>query len=555
MKNPFKLFIALLMITEFAGIINAQVPQALNYQAVARDASGNLLANQTVGIKINIHQGSLSGSIVYSETFAPTTNQFGLFTIPIGQGTVVSGSFSGITWSTGNYWLQVQMDPTGGATYANMGTDQLLTVPYAMYAANAGTSGATGPTGTIGVTGATGTGTTGATGATGAGLTGNTGPTGANGTDGTTGLTGPTGTNGVTGLTGATGATGATGSSGADGALNAWGLLGNAGTVDGTNFIGTTNNVALNFRVNNQKAGRIDPNGPVFLGYQAGNSNADPSNTGIGYKALYSNTTGYANTATGYWALYWNTTGNGNTANGWQALMNNTTGGNYNTANGAQTLWSNTTGNYNTATGLQTLYYNTTGAYNTANGYYALFSNNGNNNTALGYSAGSNITSGSNNLVLGINAQVPTATASNQVRIGDAGITYAGIQVAWTVTSDKRYKSDIQPSNLGLDFIAKLKPVSYIRNNNESKTREYGFIAQDLEETLNTSGAADNGIISKDDKGMYGVRYNDLMSPMVKAIQEQQVMIEKQNSTIESLQKQNDELKARLEKLEKMMNK
>jgi len=65
-----------------------------------------------------------------------------------------------------------------------------------------------------------------------------------------------------------------------------------------------------------------------------------------------------------------------------------------------------------------------------------------------------------------------------------------------------------------------------------------------LEETLNTSGAADNGIISKDDAGMYGVRYNDLIAPMVKAIQEQQAMVQQQQELIKAMQKEIDELKS-----------
>lgn len=94
-----------------------------------------------------------------------------------------------------------------------------------------------------------------------------------------------------------------------------------------------------------------------------------------------------------------------------------------------------------------------------------------------------------------------------------------------------------------MDFLAKLKPVSYYRNNDENKKREYGFIAQELEEALNISGASNNGIISKDDKGMYGVRYNDLMSPMVKAIQELNAKNETQQKLIEEMQKEIDMLK------------
>ena len=159
MKTMRKLMIAIFLLT--AANLFAQVPPAFNYQAVARNASGSLIVSQLVGIKIIIHQTSAAGTPVYTETFAPTTNQFGLFTIAIGQGTVISGTFASIAWSSGNYWLQVLMDPTGGTLYTDMGASQLLTVPFAMYAANAGTSGITGPTGP---TGTTGTGTTGPTG-------------------------------------------------------------------------------------------------------------------------------------------------------------------------------------------------------------------------------------------------------------------------------------------------------------------------------------------------------------------------------------------------------
>lgn len=169
MRRLFMLFVVML----FCCAAFAQVPQAFNYQSVARDASGNILASQTIGVKFSVRQGSSTGTIVYSETFTPATNQFGLFTAAIGQGAVVSGSFTSINWSTGNYWLQVQFDPAGGSSYTDMGTTQLLSVPYAMYAASSGTSGATGPTGATGPSGPAGpTGATGATGATGGGTTG-----------------------------------------------------------------------------------------------------------------------------------------------------------------------------------------------------------------------------------------------------------------------------------------------------------------------------------------------------------------------------------------------
>ena len=207
-------------------------------------------------------------------------------------------------------------------------------------------------------------------------------------------------------------------------------------------------------------------------------------------------------------------------------------------------MYSNYWGGANTALGNYALNSNIWGDHNTASGHFALYSNTtGDQNTASGQGALNSNTTGSNNIGIGYDAVVPSDTSDNQVRIGNANITYAGIQVAWTITSDKRWKSDIQNSSLGLNFISKLRPVSYYRNNDESKKIEYGFIAQELETALNNAGASNNGIISKDDEGMYGVRYNDLISPMVKAIQEQQEMIN-------ILQQENKEFKERIVKLE-----
>jgi len=125
----------------------------------------------------------------------------------------------------------------------------------------------------------------------------------------------------------------------------------------------------------------------------------------------------------------------------------------------------------------------------------------------------------------------------------------ATTKVAWTTSSDKRWKSDIKQSALGLDFIKSLNPVSYVRNNDEKKKTEYGFIAQELEIALNKAGAANNGIISKDDAGMYSVRYNDLLAPMVKAIQEMNEMNKAQQKMIEEMKKENQNLKSDIEKI------
>ncbi|MFA6923905.1 MAG: hypothetical protein WC223_06590 [Bacteroidales bacterium] len=170
----------------------AQAPQAFKYQTVVRDASGNPLTNQKVNFRISILQNSTVGISVYTERQIDTTNNFGLANIEIGKGTLVSGNFSNISWGTDKYYIQIEIDPAGGNTFALMGTSQLLSVPYALYAENSGTAGSTGPTGGQGPQGPIGgQGAIGSTGATGS--AGVTGPTGNNGSAGATGITGPTG--------------------------------------------------------------------------------------------------------------------------------------------------------------------------------------------------------------------------------------------------------------------------------------------------------------------------------------------------------------------------
>ncbi|HOY31040.1 MAG TPA: tail fiber domain-containing protein [Bacteroidales bacterium] len=125
--------VSFLLITGFS---LAQVPHAFNYQAVARDVSGNVLPDKILGIRVSLHLGTAMGAVVYSETFTAITNAYGLFTLDIGLGTTISGQFDTIAWGKNHYYMQVEMDPTGGATYIDMGTSQLLSVPYAMYAEN-----------------------------------------------------------------------------------------------------------------------------------------------------------------------------------------------------------------------------------------------------------------------------------------------------------------------------------------------------------------------------------------------------------------------------------
>jgi len=118
----------------FSLALLSQVPQAFNYQAVARNASGNVLANHLVSFRISIIPGSATGSAVFTETHTKTTNSFGLVDLEIGAGTKVLGSFSSIEWASNIFYFKVELDPAGGNSFISMGTSQLLSVPYAQHA-------------------------------------------------------------------------------------------------------------------------------------------------------------------------------------------------------------------------------------------------------------------------------------------------------------------------------------------------------------------------------------------------------------------------------------
>lgn len=275
-------------------------------------------------------------------------------------------------------------------------------------------------------------------------------------------------------------------------------------------------------------------------GYQALSANTiGICNTASGTQALYSNTEGTNNTASGRRALYANTRGNYNTASGWNALYSNTEGY-YNTASGIYSLFSNTIGDSNTASGAEALPQNTTGYGNTASGYQALYSNTtGNYNTAIGYYADVSANNLTNATAIGYNAKV---NASNKVRIGNSDVTVIEGQVAWSNPSDLRLKQDVQGISRGLDFIASLRPVEYSMINGNGR-KDFGFIAQDIEALLGTKYNV-LGIAEDADRTL-SLRYTDFIAPVVKAVQEQQEIIEVQKEQIKTL----EERLARLEAL------
>lgn len=138
MKQTLKLLFIIQCILWLCDSAFAQAPQAIPYQAIARDANGNPLPNQPISIRISLIDSNIN-SIDYQETHSVTTNNLGLFNLNIGQGTPVSGSFSAIYWPiSGNEYVQVELDATGGTNYMVMGASKLNSVPFALHANTSG---------------------------------------------------------------------------------------------------------------------------------------------------------------------------------------------------------------------------------------------------------------------------------------------------------------------------------------------------------------------------------------------------------------------------------
>ncbi|MBL7964743.1 MAG: hypothetical protein JNM31_12975 [Flavobacteriales bacterium] len=126
-----KLF-TLLLLLPFIGM--AQAPQAFDFQGVARDAAGNALVSQSVSLRLSLLDGDALGPVLYQELHGTTTNAFGLFNVRVGEGAPVTGVFAEIDWGADTRFLKVELDAAGGSSYLDMGTTQLLSVPYALFA-------------------------------------------------------------------------------------------------------------------------------------------------------------------------------------------------------------------------------------------------------------------------------------------------------------------------------------------------------------------------------------------------------------------------------------
>jgi hypothetical protein len=127
----------LILVLAITTIGFSQTPEKMSYQAIVRDANGDLLSKKPVGMQISILQNSTTGAAVYIESHTITTNINGLVTLEIGTGTIISGNFSTIDWGVDSYFIKTEIDIVGGTSYSISGTSQLLSVPYALHAKTA----------------------------------------------------------------------------------------------------------------------------------------------------------------------------------------------------------------------------------------------------------------------------------------------------------------------------------------------------------------------------------------------------------------------------------
>ncbi len=404
-----------------------------------------------------------------------------------------------------------------------------------------------------------------------------------------------------------------------------WNTVGNVGTAG--NVLGTTNNFNLSIIAGNALRMTVRANnGWVGIGTAApisklqvagGDATINGITVGLGAgfistntvagKALGLNTTGYYNTAVGASVLTKNTTGYRLTAIGYQSLLNNTTGY-YNSAYGVNSLIFNTTGSFNTAIGdnsmvssitsyantaigQSSMYDITSGQYNAAGGYGALqYINTGSYNAVFGAQAFLTNSTGSNNTGIGYGADVAKdgltnttavgngaiALTSNEVFLGNLAVTGVRSSAGYFITSDGRFKKNIQGNVPGLDFINSLKPVTYnydikklndfitpakneknIEKANETATANNdlavaakekilysGFIAQEVEAAAKKSGYQFSGVHTpENDKDPYALDYSEFVVPLVKSVQELSKQNEELQSELASMQSQIDAMR------------
>ncbi len=297
-------------------------------------------------------------------------------------------------------------------------------------------------------------------------------------------------------------------------------------------------------------------------------------NTALGAGALYTNSIGSSNTALGRQALFYNDTGSGNTAMGYKALRNNNFGA-YNAAFGTETLANNVAGSDVSAFGNSALKNLIGGLFNAAFGSSSLINLvNGDHNIALGAKSGTAIQTPNLNNTINIGNHGYLNAFSNQDFIGNLSTVWIGGQTTWfTYASDARVKNNVQDNVKGLDFISRLKPVTYnlditamrdITGNKDTedypekydieKITQSGFLAQEVEQAAHDSGYNFNGYTTpKKNTELYTMSYSLFVVPLVKAVQELSAENTQLKAALQKVSAENETLSQRMDKIESII--
>lgn len=371
-----KLILLFTLIFQFSILIThsvrAQAPQKFNYQAVARDAKGNILSDSHIDLRISLTSASDMDRPVYVEEHSVTTNKLGLFNLQIGGGETIEGNIQDIDWGGASHYLSLEVDAEGFGNFQQMGTSQLLSVPYALYAEKSGMAAGAGDVRsdpndwTI---------------------------NGNSGTDASVNFIGTLDAQDIVFRANDTEVARFT----TDSALQM--------TSGGQILFGTTN--ALN----------MDGDRNIHIGERAGEVSSGDQNAFIGYNAGFTNTTGSKNTFVGPTAGRANTTGDQNAFIGGRAGFNNTSGA-QNAFIGWQAGRDNTSGKENTFIGKYAGLTNVDGTQNTYIGAGADGSTGLTNATAIG--ANASVTQDSS-LVLGNSANVGIGTSAPDAKLHVVG--------------------------------------------------------------------------------------------------------------------------------------